>query len=260
MGIYAFALEQFHIDNTRSRHEDTDTVAFGLRVGHRAEQVKTLSAGDVNNGDHGTNLVFDSVLIGNADTPVVMSYQIFNGDTGGLRVDLPDMNNDLADRVVEAIEQAPEQASPSDYTDWPASGSPDNGDANPDNGDINFEDASWIKVLEFFAIGSFIFPDCDGFVAIGTIGLRRRDWDEQISAAGGSTYRKTIRYPGTNSPAGCGSNSDYTVTWSATRRTPRGVGPLSVRRFLSDHWLTLQPGLRSLDAANAPISIRALMT
>ena len=212
-----------------------------------------MSAGDVNNGDHSISLVFDPVLIGNTDTPVVMSYQIFNGDTESLHVNLPDMSNDLADRAVDSMQQAPEQASPSDYTDWPASGS-------PDNPDVNFEDGSWIKVLEFFELGSFLFPDCDGFVAIGTIGLRRRDWDEQISAAGGSTYRKTIRYPGTDSPAGCGSNSDYTVTWSATRRTPGGAGPLSLRRFLTDHRLTLQPGLRSLDAANAPISIRALMT
>ncbi|CAM4509640.1 hypothetical protein NONI108955_38590 [Nocardia ninae] len=33
MGIYTFTLEQFHIDNTRSRHEDTNTVQFRLAVG-----------------------------------------------------------------------------------------------------------------------------------------------------------------------------------------------------------------------------------
>jgi hypothetical protein len=250
MGFYSFAVEQFHIDNTRSRHEDTDTVAAGLRVGNRVQQFKTMFAGDVNNGDHGVNLVFDPVLVGNLDTPVVLAYQIFNGDTSNLSVSLPDMSNDLGQRAIDTMNEAPEQASPIDYTTWPASGQPD--DPNPPD----FEDGSWIKVLEFVFLGSLLFPDCDGFVAIGTVGLRRRHWDVRIAAAGG-TYRKTIRYPGSDSPAGCGSNSDYTVTWSVTRHPPSG---LSVRQFLRDHQLTLQPGLRSLDPANTPISVRALMT
>lgn len=35
MGIYTFTLEQFHIDNTRSRHEDTDTVQFPAGCGQQ---------------------------------------------------------------------------------------------------------------------------------------------------------------------------------------------------------------------------------
>jgi hypothetical protein len=253
MGFYSLSVERFHIDNTRSRHEDTDTVAVVLRVGNRAQMSKTMYAGDVNNGDHGVNLVFDPVLVGNLDTPVVMAYQIYNGDTGKLSVGLPDIGNDLGQRAIDAIDQAPEQAGPLDYTQWPASGGPE----DPDGADPpDFEDGSWIKVLEFAFLGSLLFPDCDGFVAIGTIGLRRRDWDAQIAAAGG-TYRRTIRYPGYDSPAGCGSNSDYTVTWSVTRHPPGGP---SVRQFLRDHQLSLRPGLRSLDATNTPISMRALMT
>lgn len=250
MGFYSFAVEQFHIDNTRSRHEDTDMVTVGLRVGNRAQLSKTISAGDVNNGDHGVNLVFDPVLVGRLDTPVVLAYQIYNGDSGRLSISLADLGNDLGQRAVDAMDQAPEQASPVDYTTWPASGGPD----EPDPPD--FEDGSWIKVLEFAFLGSLLFPDCDGFVAIGTIGRRRRDWDAQIAAAGG-TYRRTIRYPGYDSPAGCGSNSDYTVTSSVTKHPPGGP---SVRQFLRDHQLSPQPGLRSLDAANTPISVRALMT
>jgi hypothetical protein len=52
MNIYIFSLEKVHIDNTRSRHDDTDKAVFGLGIGKQSFQVKSLSMGDVNNGDH----------------------------------------------------------------------------------------------------------------------------------------------------------------------------------------------------------------
>ena len=47
-GLYTFALERFHIDNTRSRHEDTNTVTFGLQTGGNVFPTKTHYAGDIN--------------------------------------------------------------------------------------------------------------------------------------------------------------------------------------------------------------------
>ncbi|MGW4848512.1 hypothetical protein [Nocardia brasiliensis] len=61
--------------------------------------------------------------------------------------------------------------------------------------------------------------------------------------------------PGYDSRAGCGSNSEYTVTWSVTRS--RANGP-SLRNFLRGNNLTLAPGLRSL-APREPLFLRHLM-
>lgn len=92
------------------------------------------------------------------------------------------------------------------------------------------------------AIGGFLFPDCDGFVAADGMGRTKSQWDKLIDSADGVTFRKALRYPGSNSPAGCGSNSDYTVTWSVTRETVKG----SMRQFFKDRGLTSHPGVRSL--------------
>jgi hypothetical protein len=49
--------------------------------------------------------------------------------------------------------------------------------------DTDLSDA-WIQFLEFVALGSFLFPDCDGFVLVGTIGKQKSEWDRLIDSAG----------------------------------------------------------------------------
>jgi hypothetical protein len=240
VNLYTFKLEQFHIDNTRSRHEDTDTVAFGLRVDQHQFQVRSFLAGDVNNGNHAVNLMFGSVLIIDSAAPAVFSYEIYNSDTSKLPKDLTTMAVELCAKVVDLTRQT---------------AGADNGFANFSSGEAGadvpnlddpFEDTSNWSTLFLEAIvidiGSFIFPNCDGFVVADGIGRTKSQWDALIDSAGGATFRKTLRYPGSDSPAGCGSNSDYTLTWSVTRERIRG----SLREFLKTHGLTLRPGIRSL--------------
>ena len=256
MPLYTFTLEEFHIDNTRSRHEDTDVVTFGLQVGERQFPILTFSAGDVNNGDHPVNLSFPSVFIGDSVAPVVFCYQIYNGDASKLSVSLSAMTANLTSQAINSLinDPKPEPASPADYTNFPSDDSP------TQDGNIDFTDGSWIRVLQFVTLASFIFPDCDGFVAIGTIGNTKSQWDQNINSASNNIFRRIIRYPGTDSPAGCGSNSDYTVTWSVTREIVRGPWPFSLRTFLQTHQVTLDPGLRSLDPSkNSRISLKALI-
>ena len=45
MSLYTVTLEQFHIDTTRSRDDDTDTVGFGLKVGKRSFPVQSDFSG-----------------------------------------------------------------------------------------------------------------------------------------------------------------------------------------------------------------------
>jgi hypothetical protein len=74
--------------------------------------------------------------------------------------------------------------------------------------------------------------------------------------SGPATDVSKTKEPGSNSPAGCGSNSDYTVTWSVIRERVSGRAPYSLRQFLQAQQLKLNPGLRSLDPTSKSISVR----
>jgi hypothetical protein len=245
MNLYTFKLDGFHIDNTRSRHQDTNTVTFGLQMSGQKFPVQSFFAGDVNNGDHAVNLVFGSVLISDGDHPAVFSYEIYNGDASQLPTDLVTMANTLLAKMTDlTIKTTGVDTGFANFS---------SGEAGADvpttgRGSNPFDDTSGWSGLFLEAIvvdiGSFLFPDCDGFVAADAIGRTKAQWDELIDIAGGATFRKTLRYPGSNSPAGCGSNSDYIVTWSVTRERIKG----SMREFFKAHALTLRPGVRSLSS------------
>jgi hypothetical protein len=241
MNLYTFELESFHINNTRSRHDDTDTVTFGLQVGDQQFPIQSHYAGNLNNGDYPVNLLFGPILITEDAVTAVFTYEIYNGGAGGLPTSLVTLNQALLNNVVPLVVQT----SGLENGGWPNFSSGEAG-ADVPNPDNPFDDTSDWSTLFFGAIaadiGSFLFPDCDGFVAADGIGMSKEQWDQAIDSVGGETFRKTMHYAGSNSPAGCGSNSDYTVTWSVTRETMRG----SVRQFLKAHGLNLHPGLRSL--------------
>ncbi len=261
MGLYTFALEQVHLDNTRSRHQDTDTVVCGLQVGSRQFPVQSFFAGDVNNGDHALDILFADVFISDSRGPVVLSYQIYNGDTSQLPVSLATLNKALTSQLISqlinnTLNPPAEPSSPADETDFPSDGS------NEARGDDPFQDDStWFQglTLGLVALGEFLFPDCDGFVAANTRGGTKAQWDALIDSTGGLTFRQATHFPGTDSPAGCGSNSDYTATWSVTRELDYTLGPHSLWQFLQDHQAALDPGIRSLDPTASRISLRELM-
>jgi hypothetical protein len=240
MNLYTFELESFHIGNTRSRHDDTDTVTFGLQVGDQQFPIQSHYAGNLNNRDYPVNLLFGPVLITEDTVTAVFTYEIYNGGAGSLPTSLVTLNQTLLNQVVPLVLKT----SGTESGGFPNFSSGEAG-ADVPNPDDPFDDTSDWSGLFFEAIfadiGSFFFPDCDGFVAADGIGMSKGQWDTAIDSVG-ETFRKTMHYAGSNSPAGCGSNSDYSVTWSVTRETIRG----SLRQFLNAHGLTLRPGLRSL--------------
>jgi len=244
VNFYTFKLESFQINNTRSRHDDTDTVTFGLEVGTAQFPVQSFFAGDLNNGNYPVNLKFGSVLITDGTSVAVFTYEIYNGDASQLSTSLVALNQSLLNQVVALVLKN------TDETGLPNFSSGEAGADVPSVGPGSnpFGDSSDWSGLFFEAIGAdiagFLFPDCDGFVAADGIGMTKTQWDKEINSAGAVMFRKTMHYPGSDSPAGCGSNSDYTVTWSVGRETVKG----SMRRFLQNHGLRLQPGLRSLNS------------
>ena len=247
MALYEFRLEQFHIDNTRSRHEDTDTVAFAVQAGSSQPLLQSKFVGDVNNGDHQLLMLSPPLFVAADAKPAVFSYMIYNGQTSKLGISL----DDLAKKVIDSYIQLILEGGHDPHVEIPDDpGLPDN---------ATFDNPSWINVLELAAIGSFFFPDCDGMVVADVIGRSKSELDTAIDSAGGTSYKQTRRYPGTDSPPGCGSNSDYTVTWSVKRYRESGPRPHSLREFLGSHNLTLEPGIRSLNGGQ-PMSVRDLLT
>ena len=253
MAFYTFTIEGFHIDKVRSLLQDTDEVGGALQVGNEKLPAQSRSNGSVGGGDWPIGFVFGPKLVSQATTPVVLSYLIYNGDASKLPSSLADFSADLVGKAMEEMikGQSPEQYDLNDITPYPGA---------PDRDNFNWEDPSWLKVLEFVSLASFIFPDCDGFVAGGTIGKIKTSWDALIDQAGGATLHQSVRYPGSGSPSGCGGNSDYTVRWSVSRERVSGPGPHSLRQFLSTHQLSAKNGLRPLIPGEPVISVRGLMS
>lgn len=75
---------------------------------------------------------------------------------------------------------------------------------------------------------NLLFPDCDGVVVPGVVSLGQTELLEYATPA---PWNMTFTYPGTNSPDGCGDNSEYAVTYmvanSALRVTVPNVVGLS---------------------------------
>jgi len=253
MAFYTFTIEGFHIDNTRSRFDDTDEVGGALQIGDETLPSQSRSNGDVDEGDYPIGFVFGPRLVSQPNTAVVLSYSIYNGDTSRLPKSLAAMSTDLVNKGVDSMIQGkdPEQGDLSDFTNYPGA---------PENANFNFDAGSWIKVLEFITLANFLFPDCDGFVAVGTIGREKKKWDALIDDAGGDIRHASVQYPGTDSPAGCGSNSDYSVRWSVRRERASGPGPHSLRQFLAIHQLSGQKGLRPLIPGEPAVSVGGLMS
>jgi hypothetical protein len=64
-------------------------------------------------------------------------------------------------------------------------------------------------------LGAFLFQDCDGIVAVEQVTLTGRDL--HLKTGSGELDAVITTHPGTDSPSGCGGNSQYEVTWSMKR-------------------------------------------
>ncbi len=234
MNLYTFAIENIHIANTRSRHDDTDTVAASLASNDGATRSATHSLGDVNSGDYAISLKL-TTLIADPSASLGLGYAIYNGNAGTLPQTLTALTDQVSGQALDDIlDPSPGVSGPPDYGSGPGGGDPWN--------EPGSENVGWLTALAYLGLADFLFPDCDGFVAIDSIGNTTQQWNQAIDSGGANEYRKSVRYPGSNSPAGCGSNSDYTITWSVTRETVAG----SLRQFLRLHNLSPNPGIRSL--------------
>ena len=94
MSSYTFRLDQFHITNTRARHNDTDVLALCFKVGER-EFTYTKQLGDVNNGNHDVGFELPGLLIDDSRTPISLKYSLVNSghDKAGVEAALKAIDN-----------------------------------------------------------------------------------------------------------------------------------------------------------------------
>ena len=242
MNFYTVRIESFHIDNTRSRHNDTDSVFLALQAGDTQFAARSKGVGDVDNGDHGVSLSFSCVMLSDPDRVLGFSFSIYNGDTGNLSDALNHALTSLLSDGVHVTLPGPRIRS------FNLSGAVPGISVAANTASITSllaNTSTWYAAAARAAAEAaidFVFPNCDGFVAMDAMCLTHQQWNLLFDSAGNDVLRATTHYPGTNSPAGCGSNSNYSVTWSVTRDRVGG----SLRNFLNTRNRKLNPGLRSL--------------
>jgi hypothetical protein len=205
MSVISFEFLTFGINNTRAVHEDTDYFAMGLVVGTQAPLVVTHKIGNVNNGIHNVGLTVGPVEIGQND-PVTFSYLITNH--GGAKSDT------VLTACAAAITKTP-------LSTFNAPGT----NLVPSTNGLSAKDnmlAWWVAIRSAFAGVST--NHCDGPVVIDQFSLQGSALEGLAAQSNVAPFSST--YLGIDSAIGCGSDSDYGVTWKINvgldRIPPRG--------------------------------------
>jgi hypothetical protein len=188
--VFTFTLNNFRITNTRSVHEDTDFVSISVVVGSNAPiHLPTKSMGNLNNGTYPVNLTIPNVAVAPGEN-VAFSYSIVN--TGFAA------NSTEADLTKATDAAATAAASAGGGLISAGTGTA-----------VGSAAGGWLGPK----IAGIIFADCDGPVAAGD-----HAWTGAALAAAamGKTVTTEDNNPGTDSPTGCGSNSQYYVNWSVS--------------------------------------------
>lgn len=206
--LYDFGVDHFTIHNTRSRHEDTDYISASVAVAGRPTRSATQKLGDLNNGTFGTDMHFAGVPVGDNET-AVFTYAIANSghaDPGAAEKALQSTMTSLAEKGATIAAGAAGTAIGA------ALGASIGTAVIPVLGTALGALAGWVVS----SAGSLLFADCDGPVAAAVhtySGSQLRAGTSQALKLGNSDH-----HPGTDSAAGCGSNSDYDVAWTIALR------------------------------------------
>jgi hypothetical protein len=207
MDFYRFVVTNFKIDATRAIHNDTLHLTHTVHVDGDMVALNALALGDFNNGSydtqsyvHGTDtLGITNLVINNPLAKVSFLFQLLNA--GNIS-----SNAVLTGRVTATADQL--AGIGSGLFAAGAAG------AQGISG-LGLAGAGALGVaLEVFAnIYAWLSTDCDGPVAVDHLSGPRFVIDAWADADPTGTITRNIHYPGTDSPEGCGGNSDYTVGW-----------------------------------------------
>ena len=213
---YVFDVDTVEIFNTRSSHNDTNTVTISVTVDDKAAVENTVSMGDVNNGVFKVNARTPPIRVENPTTKVALTYLVLN--KGFDPAILNTIKNGLAELATKAVEAAiaAELAGPA----LPAGAAEQAPKENPLAKAFSAA-GDMIKAIFSETLGvplDIIFANCDGPVAGELVVLTGQQlWDLTHTSPRDRLYECAARHPGTDSSAGCGDNSDYRVKWQIVR-------------------------------------------
>jgi hypothetical protein len=195
-GLYKFTLDTIKIDNTRSRHEDTDYVSVSGAVGDQPTQGAVKALGDLNNGTYPIGLSVGPLSVEEPDVGVTFDYIVVNaGHTTWEQV--ADLLQNAGDNMARAV--LGDAAAEMGFAP-----------AQPIVGSILTPAAA----LLIHGIEELWVADCDGAVAAELAVFKG---SQLWAVAGHEPYTHSTFHPGLDSPTGCGSNSRYWATWTIER-------------------------------------------
>ncbi len=201
---YSFAVDSFVIHNTRSRHEDTDYISASVAIAGKPTLKASQKLGDLNNGTFRTAMDFKNVQVADSET-VVFSYAIVNSghtDPTTAEKTLEQAVSTLAEKGAAAAATAAGGAVGA------ALGASIGTAVVPLLGTALGALAGWVVS----SAGKLIFANCDGAVAAA---VHTFTGSQLRSTTGQGRALATVdHHPGTDSAHGCGSNSNYDVSWS----------------------------------------------
>lgn len=192
--ISRLTVAHLNIHSIRSAHRDTNVIGLFARVPGQPDAIYHEGLGDFGVGDYDVNKSLQFV----ADDPAAslnVSWTLVNhrdGDTQELDDKLQSTLTQVADKGAAAI------------------GAAIGGVIGGIGGVLG---AAVGAILGFLAgLGlQALFADCDGVVAADTVFVSAATLNDNV-AKGPMVVKK--EYPGYPSPAGCGDNSNYEVTWT----------------------------------------------
>ena len=211
MAIYNFTIPNFHITQIRSAHKDTLYASAGLRVMdaigglHNDLAPQGASLGDHGAGDEvGLNLSFKNVDVPDPtpDNPdggaVYWTFLLVNqGNADITAAGFVAVINKAVDAFAGAL-----------------------ADKVGEGAAVTVASLYGLAaILGIQELVNLITADCDGTVAVGDIELTAANLAGLVPITG-QVWTQNQNNPGTNSPAGCGRNSDYVVTYQIQNLTP----------------------------------------
>ena len=188
MRRYTFSLDQFTINKTRARHNDTDYVTAFLQVGDNTYPIENRFMGDLNDGSYGIGISFEDILVSDIDTRVVFNFQIVNSGHSSESEIYGILGNAASSLASTGATALGDSIIPGTGSIWGVA--------------AKYITNSIVNILD---------ANCDGIVAADQIvvnGATLASWTEQ------GQHTENRFYPGIDSNTGCGDNSEYYVQFS----------------------------------------------
>lgn len=183
-------IESVRIENTRSKHEDTDHIELCFQVGSAIPQLQYKFLGNLNSGTH-------------AISARALSWPVNPGDV--LLLNYMMVNSSVTPPAPASVQAYLEGIT----LEWINA-------KNPPPLNFTSQVAALYEACRTGIAPIFNPASCDGMVAAEFDSFT---YDQIAEMTAGAIFTYTTHHPGIHSNSGCGPNSQYDVTWTLTRDT-----------------------------------------